>query len=52
MKFTIKTLMVVSAAAVLLAGCEMDKKPANTPPTSAENPDNQNSSEDKSNPNA
>ena len=41
MKFAIKTLMVVSAAAVLLAGCDMDRKSVKTPPP-AETPDNSN----------
>ena len=37
MKNTIKTLMAISAAAVLMTSCENDRKPANPVPPPSEN---------------
>lgn len=48
MKSAFKTLMVVSAMTLLLAGCDMDKRPVKTPPP-VETPDNPNNPGSKTN---
>jgi hypothetical protein len=48
MKSAIKTLMVVSAMTLLLAGCDMDKRPVKTPPP-VETPDNPNNPDSRTN---